>query len=63
MQIGNFATAYFTVVIAIHTCSTLVFRFRQTVWVGATVVAVGWASSLVIGKLAFIKQGAHCLMI
>lgn len=49
MQIGNFSTAYFTVAIALHTCSSLVFRFRKTAWVGPTVISVGWLSSLAIG--------------
>lgn len=49
MQIGNFSTAYFTVVMVLHTCTSLVFRFRQTKWAGATIIAVGWISTIAIG--------------
>ena len=49
IQIGNFSTAYFTVVMALHTCASLVFRFRQTKWAGATIITVGWLGSIAIG--------------
>lgn len=49
MQIGNFSTAYFTVAVACHTMNSLVFRGNQTVWVGATIIAMGWVSSIIIG--------------
>ncbi|KAJ7106489.1 hypothetical protein C8R43DRAFT_906126, partial [Mycena crocata] len=42
MQIGNFAGAYFTVAIGIHTFNSLVLKRRQSVWICATTISIGW---------------------
>lgn len=49
MQIGNFATAYFTVAVAFHTINSFVFHLNQTAWVGATVMTMGWVISIFMG--------------
>jgi len=49
MQLGNWATAYFTTAIAIHTCRSLVFRIPQKAWVGSAVMVMGWLSALIVG--------------
>lgn len=49
MQIGNFGTAYFTVVIAGHTFASLVLRTRPNAWTGPCIAAFGWAGAFAIG--------------
>ncbi|KAG7089796.1 hypothetical protein E1B28_011446 [Marasmius oreades] len=51
MQFGNVASAYFTVVIGIHTFISLVLRKRQSVFVYAPAIFVGWALALVVSVL------------
>ncbi|KII89761.1 hypothetical protein PLICRDRAFT_52927 [Plicaturopsis crispa FD-325 SS-3] len=58
MQIGSLSTAYFTIVTAVHTFTSLVLRTRQTVWVGATVATFGWILSLLAGFLPLVIPGA-----
>jgi hypothetical protein len=55
MQIGNWATGYFTVAIAVHTCISLVFRIPQKAWVGPAVMVMGWLSALAVGKLVDVR--------
>ncbi|KAJ6468425.1 hypothetical protein C8R45DRAFT_876148 [Mycena sanguinolenta] len=45
MQVGNFAGAYFTIAIAIHTVNSLVLKRRQSTWVCITTICVGWIAS------------------
>jgi len=45
MQVGNFAGAYFTLAIGIHTFNSLVLARRQSVWICATTITVGWLSA------------------
>ncbi|KAJ6577385.1 hypothetical protein B0H19DRAFT_910825, partial [Mycena capillaripes] len=45
MQVGNFAGAYFTLAIGIHTFNSLVLARRQSVWICAITIAVGWVSA------------------
>ncbi|KAJ6466616.1 hypothetical protein C8R47DRAFT_1234958 [Mycena vitilis] len=45
MQVGNFAGAYFTIAIGIHTFNSLVLKRRQSVWICATTIAVGWIAA------------------
>jgi hypothetical protein len=45
MQVGNFAGAYFTIAIAIHTVNSLVLKRRQSTWICITTIAVGWMAS------------------
>ncbi|KAF8824896.1 hypothetical protein HHX47_DHR7000286 [Lentinula edodes] len=49
MQVGNIATAYFTVAIAFHTFNSLVLRKRQSIYVYGPTILLGWVVSLVLG--------------
>jgi len=51
MQFGNIASAYFTVAIGIHTFNSLVLRKRQSVFVYAPTIFIGWALALVVSVL------------
>ncbi|KAJ7746652.1 hypothetical protein B0H16DRAFT_1375950 [Mycena metata] len=46
MQAGNYANAYFTVAIGIHTFNSLVLARRQSVWICVLTIAVGWLSAI-----------------
>ncbi|KAF8907347.1 hypothetical protein CPB84DRAFT_1844044 [Gymnopilus junonius] len=48
MQLGNFATGFFTIAIAIHTFNSLVLKMRQSVIICRTTMAIGWTLSLLI---------------
>jgi len=48
MQLGNFTSAYFTIVLAVHTFLTLVLRKRQSVVLFGTFATVGWIGAAVI---------------
>ncbi|KAJ8520196.1 hypothetical protein ONZ45_g2995 [Pleurotus djamor] len=48
MQLGNFSTAYFTIVIAVHTFLTLVLHKRQSLKVCAFTAAFGWVSTAMV---------------
>ncbi|KAJ3930665.1 MAG: hypothetical protein NXY57DRAFT_1011057 [Lentinula lateritia] len=50
MQVGNIATAYFTVAIAFHTFNSLVLRKRQSIYVYGPTILLGWVVSLVLGE-------------
>jgi len=50
MQIGNIATAYFTVAIAIHTFNSLVLRKRQSICVYGPTIIIGWLTSFAVGE-------------
>lgn len=52
-QMGNWATAYFTVTIAVHTFNSLVLRKRQSILICATTISLGWI-------LAGLLAGAPC---
>ncbi|KAJ7723475.1 hypothetical protein B0H14DRAFT_2203184, partial [Mycena olivaceomarginata] len=41
MQVGNFAGAYFTIAIAIHTVNSLVLKKRQKTWICVLTICVG----------------------
>lgn len=56
MQVGNIATAYFTVAIAIHTFNSLVLRKRQSIRVYGPTIILGWAVSLVVALVPLIPQ-------
>ncbi|KAJ7914930.1 hypothetical protein B0H13DRAFT_2001699 [Mycena leptocephala] len=45
MQVGNFAGAYFTLAIGIHTFTSLVLARRQSVWICAVTITVGWIAA------------------
>ncbi|KAF9266590.1 hypothetical protein L218DRAFT_896735 [Marasmius fiardii PR-910] len=51
MQFGNIATAYFTVAIGVHTFNSLVLRKRQSVFIYAPTIFLGWALALVVAVL------------
>jgi len=46
MQAGNYANAYFTVAIGIHTFNSLVLARRQSVWICVVTITVGWLSAV-----------------
>jgi len=48
-EVGEFASAFFVVVIGLHTFNTLVLRNRQPQWVGPLVTTLGWAAALAVG--------------
>lgn len=54
MQIGNFATGYFTIAIAVHTFNSLVLKMRQSVIICGTTIGVGWVLSLFIALIPFM---------
>ncbi|KAJ3862538.1 hypothetical protein EV359DRAFT_3802, partial [Lentinula novae-zelandiae] len=56
MQVGNIATAYFTVAIAFHTFNSLVLRKRQSIYVYGPTILLGWVVSLVLGFLPLISN-------
>lgn len=51
MQFGNIATAYFTVAIGIHTFNSLVLRKRQSIFVLAPAIFLGWSLAVVLAIL------------
>ncbi|KAF5381971.1 hypothetical protein D9615_004299 [Tricholomella constricta] len=55
MQIGNWATAYFTVTIAVHTFNSLVLQNRQSVLVAVSVITVGWISAGLLAAGPFVN--------
>lgn len=46
---GNWATAYFTVTIAVHTFNSLVLRKRQSILICATTISLGWILAGLLG--------------
>ncbi|KAF8207160.1 hypothetical protein K438DRAFT_1714041 [Mycena galopus ATCC 62051] len=59
MQVANFAGAYFTIAIAIHTVNSLVLKKRQSTWVCITTISVGWMTSAVLAVAPLLyKTGA-----
>ncbi|KAJ3900650.1 hypothetical protein F5879DRAFT_402468 [Lentinula edodes] len=55
MQVGNIATAYFTVAIAFHTFNSLVLRKRQSIYVYGPTILLGWVVSLVLGLACGVR--------
>jgi hypothetical protein len=56
MQVGNIATAYFTVAIAFHTFNSLVLRKRQSFYVYGPTILIGWTFSLALAFIPLIAQ-------
>lgn len=54
MQIGNWASAYFTVTIAVHTFSSLVLKKRQSVIICRTTIIIGWTIATMIAAVPFV---------
>ncbi|KDR78896.1 hypothetical protein GALMADRAFT_1365568 [Galerina marginata CBS 339.88] len=54
MQVGNFATGYFTTAIAVHTFNSLVLKMKQSVIICRTTITVGWVSSFLIALIPFM---------
>ncbi|KAG6817166.1 hypothetical protein H0H87_012127 [Tephrocybe sp. NHM501043] len=59
MQLGNWAIAYFTVAIAVHTFNSLVLKIRQSVIVSAIAIFVGWASAALLAAGPFIDSTGY----
>ncbi|TRM64776.1 hypothetical protein BD626DRAFT_567651 [Schizophyllum amplum] len=51
MQLGNCATAYFTVALAFHSFASLGMRMRQSSAIGAITISVGWVGSVLLVTL------------
>jgi len=58
-QIGNWATAYFTVVIAVHTFNSLVLRIRQSILVCTATICVGWILASLLAGGPFFNPRAY----
>ncbi|KAG2017824.1 hypothetical protein CC2G_007299 [Coprinopsis cinerea AmutBmut pab1-1] len=54
LQLGTWASGYFTVAIAIHTFNTLVLRRKQSVITSRSAISVGWALSIFMASVPFI---------
>lgn len=50
MQVGNWASAYFTVVIAVHTFNSLVLKKRQSILISLPAITIGWAVAATVGE-------------
>ncbi|TFK49547.1 hypothetical protein OE88DRAFT_1736558 [Heliocybe sulcata] len=50
-QVGNFATSYFTVCIAVHAFNGLVRRKRFPLWACTLYMVAGWTSSIITGVI------------
>ncbi|EIN09831.1 hypothetical protein PUNSTDRAFT_86319 [Punctularia strigosozonata HHB-11173 SS5] len=56
MGVGDFGSAYFTALVAVHTFNSLVLRYKQPVWVNIAAVTFGWAGALAVGVVpAFVS--------
>ncbi|KAL1746947.1 hypothetical protein HDZ31DRAFT_33092, partial [Schizophyllum fasciatum] len=51
MQLGNCATAYFTVAMAFHSFASLGLRVRHSAVIGAVTITVGWVGSVLLVTL------------
>ncbi|KAK7032853.1 hypothetical protein R3P38DRAFT_2919289 [Favolaschia claudopus] len=59
MQVANFAGAYFTIAIAIHTVNSLVLKRRQSTWIAITTMCIGWLASVALAFAPLLyKSGA-----
>ncbi|EIW84202.1 hypothetical protein CONPUDRAFT_29572, partial [Coniophora puteana RWD-64-598 SS2] len=59
MQIGTWATSYFTIAIALHTCNSLIFGVARTRWLSRVVISLGWAISIVAGIAPFSNDAIY----
>lgn len=50
MQTGNWASAYFTVAIAIHTLNSLVLKKRQSIFISLPTMIIGWTIAVIAGE-------------
>lgn len=50
MQVGNWASAYFTVAIAVHTFNSLVLKRRQSILISLPSIIIGWAIAATAGE-------------
>jgi hypothetical protein len=58
MQIGNWASAYFTVTIAVHTFNSLILKKRQSVIICRTIIIIGWTIATMTGIRFFLYPSA-----
>ncbi|KAK7454478.1 hypothetical protein VKT23_011234 [Stygiomarasmius scandens] len=59
MQFGNIAAAYFTVAIAVHTFNSLVLRKRQSAFIYAPAIALGWTLAAIVSLLPLITSKSN----
>lgn len=63
MQVGNFATGYFTIAIAVHTFNCLVLKMRQSVIICRTTIIAGWVFSFLVGASLVVTPTHYLLTI
>ncbi|THV02835.1 hypothetical protein K435DRAFT_716494 [Dendrothele bispora CBS 962.96] len=56
MQFGNIAGAYFTIAIAVHTFNSLVLRKRQSAFIFAPAIALGWTLAAIVSLLPLVTS-------
>lgn len=49
IQIGDFASAYFTTFTAVHTFQSLVLQKKYPVWLTALIIGFGWGLAVTLG--------------
>ncbi|KAF8656842.1 hypothetical protein AX16_002390 [Volvariella volvacea WC 439] len=62
MQVGNWATAYFTISIAIHTLNSLVLRKRQSVLICAATIFAGWMLAITLAFIPLLRPRSDGLL-
>jgi hypothetical protein len=50
MQVGNWASAYFTVIIAVHTFNSLVLKKKKSMCISIPTMIMGWVIAAVVGE-------------
>ncbi|KXN91683.1 hypothetical protein AN958_12535 [Leucoagaricus sp. SymC.cos] len=54
MQVGNWATAYFTVAVAVHTFNSLVLKKKQSNFISLPTMIIGWVIAIVAASIPFV---------
>ncbi|KAF5359541.1 hypothetical protein D9756_003319 [Leucocoprinus leucothites] len=53
MQVGNWASAYFTVAIAVHTFNSLVLKKKQSIFISLPTMVIGWTIAGIAASIPF----------
>jgi hypothetical protein len=61
MQLGSWATAYFTVTIAVHTFNSLVLKRRQSIIVSAVTICLGWITAGLLAAGPFVQPNQYTI--
>ncbi|KAF9453453.1 hypothetical protein P691DRAFT_800720 [Macrolepiota fuliginosa MF-IS2] len=54
MQVGNWASAYFTVAMAVHTFNSLVMKKKQSILISFPTMLIGWAIAGIAASVPFV---------